>query len=126
MPQHTTLVTVTMNERFRIYEKMKSLVVVVEPNEDIDKQFIRYIDGHTDKSIAALMGGKVNENHIRTIRLEGFGRLHAPIGSRSSVNNTKTEIDAVRAAVFDLINKLVVTGHLTGEDANEILEGIVG
>lgn len=126
MPQHTTLVTVTMNERFRIYEKMKSLVVIVEPNEDINEQFIRYIDGHTDESIAALIGGKVNKNHIRTIRLEGFGRLHSPIGSRAKSSDTKKQVDDVRAAVFDLVNKLVKTNHISQDDADEILDGIVG
>jgi len=126
MPQHPTLITLTLAEKLRVYETMKPLVVIVEPNDDINKQIIRYVDNHTDLSIAALIGGKTNVNHVRTIRKEMYGRLNAFAGSRSPISDTKKQLDDVRAAVFDLVNKLVKTNHISQHDADEILNGIVG
>ena len=126
MPQHPTLITLTLAEKLRVYETMKPLVVIVEPNDDINKQIIRYVDNHTDLSIAALIGGKTNVNHVRTIRKEMYGRLNAIPGSRSPISDTKKQLDDVRAAVFDLVNKLVKTNHISQHDADEILNGIVG
>ena len=75
MPQHQTLIKLNFIERTRLNEILQPLLVVTTPHEDVKHRVVRYIDHHSDETVAELAGGRATPGHVASLRRELYGRL---------------------------------------------------
>lgn len=80
-----SIVRLTFSERFSVAQVLQKYC------KQTPEGLAKYDEGYDDARVAAIIGGKINELHIRGVRREIIGQLH----KNSSTSNLSERINEI-------------------------------